>query len=68
MSRVGAPACVVQYEELFAMGLDRIVVFGTCGVLDKNIYAELYFEMINFLENNAGIKFSSKKLVNTLYM
>lgn len=37
MSRVGAPACVVQYEELFAMGLDRIVVFGTCGVLDKNI-------------------------------
>ena len=37
MSRVGAPACVVQYEELFAMGLEKIVVFGTCGVLDKNI-------------------------------
>ena len=37
MSRVGAPACVMQYEELFAMGLEKIVVFGTCGVLDKNI-------------------------------
>ena len=37
MSRVGAPSCVVQYEELFAMGLEKAVVFGTCGVLDKNI-------------------------------
>ena len=37
MSRVGASACVVQYEELFAMGLEKIVVFGTCGVLDKSI-------------------------------
>lgn len=37
MSRVGAPACIVQYEELFAMGLEKMVVFGTCGVLDKNI-------------------------------
>ena len=37
MSRVGAPACVVQYEELFAMGIEKIVTFGTCGVLDKNI-------------------------------
>ena len=37
MSRVGAPACIVQYEELFAMGLERVVVFGTCGVLDKSI-------------------------------
>lgn len=37
MSRVGAPACVVQYEELFAMVLERVVVFGTCGVLDKSI-------------------------------
>ena len=37
MSRVGASACVVQYEELFAMGLEKIVVFGTCGVLDKKI-------------------------------
>ena len=37
MSRVGAPSCIVQYEELFAMGLEKAVVFGTCGVLDKNI-------------------------------
>ena len=37
MSRVGAPACIVQYEELFAMGLEKVVVFGTCGVLDSKI-------------------------------
>ncbi|MBQ7492667.1 MAG: nucleoside phosphorylase [Clostridia bacterium] len=37
LSRVGAPACIIQYEELFAMGLDKLVVFGTCGVLDKSI-------------------------------
>ena len=37
MSRVGAPACIVQYEELFAMGLEKMVVFGTCGALDRSI-------------------------------
>ena len=37
MSRIGAPACIVQYEELFAMGLEKVVVFGTCGVLDSKI-------------------------------
>lgn len=37
ISRVGAPACVAQYEDLYAMGLEKIVVFGTCGVLDRNI-------------------------------
>ena len=37
MSFVGAPACVVEYEEAFAMGLEKLVVFGTCGVLDKSI-------------------------------
>ena len=37
MSKVGAPACIMQYEELFVNGLETVVVFGTCGVLDKNI-------------------------------
>ena len=37
MSRLGSPACVLQYEEMFAMGLEKVVVFGTCGVLDRNI-------------------------------
>ena len=37
MSRGGAPACIVQYEEVFAMGLEKMVVFGTCGVLDRSI-------------------------------
>ncbi len=37
MSIVGAPACIVAYEELFAMGLEKIIIFGMCGVLDRNI-------------------------------
>ncbi len=37
MSRVGAPACTVSYEEVMAMGLDKLIMFGTCGVLDKKI-------------------------------
>ncbi|MCR4581151.1 MAG: nucleoside phosphorylase [Bacilli bacterium] len=37
MSRVGAPACIVQYEELFAQGIEKLIVFGTCGVLDSSI-------------------------------
>ncbi len=36
-SRVGAPACTVAYEELLAMGLEKLIMFGTCGVLDSSI-------------------------------
>lgn len=37
MSMVGAAGVTGQYEELFAMGFEQIVVFGTCGVLAKEI-------------------------------
>lgn len=37
MSLVSAPQAVGQYEELFAMGVERILVFGTCGVLDSRL-------------------------------
>lgn len=37
MSRVGAPACTVSYEEVLAMGLEKLIMFGTCGVLDRSI-------------------------------
>lgn len=37
MSNVGAPGCVASYEELMAMGLEKLVMFGTCGVLKKEI-------------------------------
>ena len=33
-SRVGAPACVVGFEEVVAMGAEQFVLFGSCGVLD----------------------------------
>lgn len=37
MSDVGAPGCVGSAEELFALGAEKIVLFGTCGVLDAGI-------------------------------
>lgn len=37
MSRVGAPACITSYEEILVMGLEKLIMFGTCGVLDGSI-------------------------------
>ena len=37
MSRVGAPGCIADMEEIIVMGAEKFVVFGTCGVLDSRI-------------------------------
>lgn len=37
MSGVGAPLCVGNQEELYAMGAECLVLFGTCGVLNREI-------------------------------
>ena len=37
MSKVGAPTCTVAYEEISVMGMEKLIMFGTCGVLDRNI-------------------------------
>ncbi len=37
MSDVGAPACIAVLEDIYAMGVERVVMFGTCGVLDAAI-------------------------------
>lgn len=37
MSHVGAAGCVALLEEIFVMGVEKLVIFGTCGVLDKDI-------------------------------
>ena len=36
VSRVGAPACAAGLEEIIAMGAQKIVLFGCCGVLNEN--------------------------------
>ncbi|MDD6772277.1 nucleoside phosphorylase [Inconstantimicrobium porci] len=36
-SYVGAAGCIALIEDLFAMGLEKLVLFGTCGVLDGEI-------------------------------
>ncbi|MEG1965852.1 MAG: phosphorylase, partial [Oscillospiraceae bacterium] len=37
IASVGASPCVIKYEEILEMGMEKLVLFGTCGVLDKNI-------------------------------
>lgn len=37
LAGVGAPNCVGEMEELFQMGVETLIVFGNCGVLDKRI-------------------------------
>lgn len=37
MMPVGAPAAAAALEDVYAMGAERIIVFGTCGVLDRSI-------------------------------
>ena len=37
MSYVGAAGCVGVLEDVFAMGLEKLIIFGTCGVLDSSI-------------------------------
>jgi len=36
-ARVGAPACVGNFEDVIAYGAKRIILLGNCGVLDKSI-------------------------------
>ncbi len=36
-SRVGSPACVGGIEEVIAMGMEKCIMFGTCGVLESDI-------------------------------
>ena len=35
-SMVGAPACAACFEEIIAMGAEKFVLFGSCGVLDDD--------------------------------
>lgn len=37
MIDVGAPASAALLEDVFAMGVKKVIVFGTCGVLEKSI-------------------------------
>ena len=37
LSGVGAPNCVGEQEEIYALGAECLVLFGTCGVLHRDI-------------------------------
>lgn len=36
LSRVGAPACAAGLEEIIALGAEKIVLFGCCGILNQS--------------------------------
>lgn len=37
LSHVGEPGCVMEYENMLAMGSQCLILFGNCGVLDRRI-------------------------------
>ena len=37
MCCVGAATCACQMEEIIAMGAEKLIYFGSCGVLDRNL-------------------------------
>ncbi|MBR2743722.1 MAG: nucleoside phosphorylase [Clostridia bacterium] len=37
MAGVGAPAIAADIEELHAQGVEKVIIFGNCGVLDSSI-------------------------------
>ncbi len=49
-ARVGGPACAIAIEEIYAMGAEKIVIFGSAGVLDKSI------EEFGIIVPNAAIR------------
>lgn len=36
-ARLGAPACVGSFEDIIPMGAKRLILLGSCGVLDRSI-------------------------------
>lgn len=37
MMDVGAPASAAMMEDVYMLGVEKIIIFGTCGVLEKSI-------------------------------
>jgi uridine phosphorylase len=37
MTDMGAAGAAAQLEDMYALGVEKVIVFGSCGVLDENI-------------------------------
>ncbi len=60
MSIVGAPTCVALLEELHALGVQKFIIFGTCGVLDKEI-EDLSIIIPNSAVREEGVSYHYKE-------
>jgi uridine phosphorylase len=56
MSYVGAAGCVAVLEDIFAMGVEKIILFGTCGVLNGDI-KDCSIIIPNFAMRDEGTSF-----------
>ncbi len=65
MSLVGAPGCVAQLEELRVLGIEKYIIFGTCGVLDKNIN-DLSIIIPNLAVREEGVSYHYKEESNEI--
>ncbi|WP_270789213.1 nucleoside phosphorylase [Enterococcus diestrammenae] len=40
LAKVGEPACINTLEDLAPLGVEHFILFGSCGVLDKNLASD----------------------------
>jgi uridine phosphorylase len=50
-SRVGAPSCALDLEKVISKGVHTVVMFGSCGVLDKEIAEERFIIPISAMRD-----------------
>lgn len=72
MNGVGAPASVAMLEDVYLMGVEKVIVFGTCGVLEKDI-DDCSIIIPNFAVRDEGTSYhyappSDEIAVNEKYM
>ncbi|MBQ2818105.1 MAG: nucleoside phosphorylase [Clostridia bacterium] len=56
MSYVGSASCAAAYEDILEMGLEKLVMFGSCGVLSKDI-EDLSIIIPNLALRDEGVSF-----------
>lgn len=71
MADIGAPSCVAVFEEIYQMGAETVILFGTCGVLDASI-ADCSVIIPNSAVRDEGTSYhyapaSDEIVVNTKY-
>lgn len=60
MSRMGAPACVSGFEDIVALGAKKFVLFGSCGVLNKDVDGKIIIPSIAVRDEGTSYHYIEK--------